>query len=74
MSMDTLLQVLPAGYTRTHDGVCYYRNNAEIAYVQVRDDGYVVHIGKSMFFTANASRVPLFLEDLWDDLREEKEN
>ncbi len=74
MSMDTLLQVLPAGYTRTHDGVCYYRNNAEIAYVQVRDDGYVVHIGKSMFFTASASRVPLFLEDLWDELREEKEN
>lgn len=74
MSLDALLQVLPAGYTRTHDGVCYYRNNAEIASVQVRDDGYVVHIGRIVFFTAHANRVPLFLEDLLDDLREEKEN
>lgn len=74
MSLDALLPELPAGYTRTNDGVAYYNTNAEIAFVQVRKDGYVVHIGRMIYFTDDASRVPLFLEDIREELGENKEN
>ncbi len=74
MSLDALLPVLPAGYTRTNNGIAYYHNNAEIAFVQVRNDGYLVHIGRMIYFTDNASRVPLFLEDIREELGEFKEN